>query len=165
MPRVCSEGGSCGRYVRYYRVAVPTFIIPPSLPFPAIRRCRPCVVVPTIRSSSPRCSFVTLARSYVLPAVRCPHPFVVHCRCPRSIVVSATITPYEQWLAGGVAALCDMAFVWRCSQETGPVAALRADAHSGGIGPGNGDGGGVLGGHATSLLTGKNLKRKRKVSS
>jgi hypothetical protein len=27
-----------------------------------------------------------------------------------TIVVSTTISPYEQWLAGGVAALCDVAF-------------------------------------------------------
>jgi hypothetical protein len=45
------------------------------------------------------------------------------------------------------------------------VVALRADAHSGGIGLGKGDGGGVLEGCATLLSTGKNLKRKRKVSS
>jgi hypothetical protein len=37
-----------------------------------------------------------------------------------SIVVSTTISPYEQWLVGGVVALCDVATAGRCCLEKGP---------------------------------------------
>jgi hypothetical protein len=51
-------------------------------------------------------------------------------------VVSASISPYEQWLVDGVAALCDVA----------PVGTLRAVARSSDVGPvvGHGGIGGLL---------------------
>jgi hypothetical protein len=63
---------------------------------------------------------------------------------PASIVISATISPYEQWLAGGVVALGDVALgsgvvsccCHCCCPETGPVATLRAEARSGSVGLG-----------------------------
>jgi hypothetical protein len=65
----------------------------------------------------------------------------------RSIIVSTTSTPYEQWLTGGVVVLSDVAVgvgvvvvvvgCWLslcCCPETGPVATLQAEAFSGSIG-------------------------------
>ena len=61
-----------------------------------------------------------------------------------SIIVSATISLYEQWLAGGVVALGDVVLgsgvvsccCHCCRPATGPIATLQAEAHSSSVGLG-----------------------------
>jgi hypothetical protein len=83
------------------------------------RHAHVVVVVPAVRSSSSPSSpaFVVLAIFLFVFALLYAWGVV-------SNVVSTSSTPYEQWLAGGVGVLCDVA----------PIATLRAEARSGGVG-------------------------------
>ena len=86
------------------------------VPIPTVA---PTVLYPC-RSSSP-------PFAVSVPLVRCPRRLPSSsCRLtsPRSTVVSTSMSPHEQWLAGGVVVLCDVA----------PVATLRAEARSSGVG-------------------------------
>jgi hypothetical protein len=84
--------------------------------FPAVRLCSPPFVFVPHRSLFPairRLLFVGLA------------PFVVPCYSSSTPhVVSTFISPYEQRLAGGVVALCDVASPCCCCPETGHIATL-----------------------------------------
>ena len=116
-------------------------IIPRSLLSSCDHCCHPVIIVVV---SSPCCCCITSLVFVLSPSsplsvisticypccLSCP-PFAIPAIhlgvvvwCPHSIVISTSISPCEQLLAGRVVVFCNMA----------PIATLRAEAHSGSIG-------------------------------
>ena len=112
-----------------------------SIIIPCIHCCHPMIIVVV---SSPCCCCITSLVFVLSPSsplsvisticylccLSCP-PFAIPAIhlgvvvwCPHSIVISTSISPCEQLLAGRVVVFCNMA----------PIATLQAEAHSGSIG-------------------------------
>jgi hypothetical protein len=151
MPSLCSLARQCPPAVRCPCVfVVPASSLSPRrrCPHVIVVRCRrySCiVVVPVSLLSLCRCCprVIVVPGSSLSARHRCPvSSLSLRRRCPRSFpgvrcpcvgvrcwlvmpfVISASISPYEQWLAGGVVALCDVASRRRRCPEIGPVATL-----------------------------------------
>jgi hypothetical protein len=72
---------------------------------------RPCVAVPASSCIIPSPSFVAILLVLVVVRSFCSpcHSSALPCVVVAPFVVSTSIAPYEQWLAGRVVVLCDMA--------------------------------------------------------
>jgi hypothetical protein len=79
-----------------------------SLPFCCCCPCCCVVVVPSPPFIVPtlHCPSCSLSSMFIVPAIHCWSYVVLV-----PIVISTSISPYEQWLADGVVVLCDMVIV------------------------------------------------------
>jgi hypothetical protein len=92
---------------------------------PCVRWCPAFVGVPLhslLSCCCPPCSLSSSLLPFAIPIIRV-HTVVRHL-C--TFVISTSISPYKQWHVGGVVVLSDVA----------PIATLRAEACSGGLGHG-----------------------------
>jgi hypothetical protein len=115
-PRVCRPCRLSSPRLSSLPLVIPVFVVPaircPCHPL-SPRSSSPPFVVPTIRRprvrrpchSSSMCRPSLSSSLFVVPVVPAIRQFVVL----GSIVISTSISPYEQWLADGVVVLCDVA--------------------------------------------------------
>ena len=131
---ICSKGGAI------IAVLLPLFVIAMSVFVVGMSLCPPCIHCSCPAFVVPTCTFCcchivipaihSLLLSPLSPAVCCAcyplsppsavpylsfiviavHLHIIVCKGVLSIVVSTTSFPYEQWLAGRVGVLCDVAW-------------------------------------------------------
>ena len=167
LSHVYSEWGSC-HHCACWCVIAPLFVVPAlSLSphhgcphsFPCV--CCPCIVSLALMVVPASSSLLFMSLMFIGIGVH----WCKHCCCHLlSWFLLLSALPSPPMSSGSQVGWqhCVMWFTWHHCWETGPIVALWADAHNSSIGHRECRWGG---GHTTSLSTGKNLKRKRNVSS